>query len=181
MADEAQIRELVEKMHQERANLLALLRGLSEEEAERVPKTDAKGEAEWTAKEQMAHLCLMEASYRAWVEKALKEDNPDLTGVRGEPLPVSLENAHSHTVAALISVMSEQRAKTLELIGRLKPEDYDRTATSPAFGTLTVLQWLRSYYRHDRMHYSQISGQESEYRPRFLSGVEPDQRVGRST
>jgi hypothetical protein len=44
------------------------------------------------------------------------------------------------------------------------------------FGTLTVLQWLRSYYRHDRMHQAQIAGRPSAYRPRYASGAEPDQR-----
>jgi hypothetical protein len=43
------------------------------------------------------------------------------------------------------------------------------------FGTLTVMQWLRSYYRHDRMHYDQVRGAEPTYKPRF-TGAEPDQR-----
>jgi hypothetical protein len=33
------------------------------------------------------------------------------------------------------------------------------------FGTLTALQWLRSYYRHDRMHMDQMAGREPEYKP----------------
>ena len=61
-------------------------------------------------------------------------------------------------------------------IETLTPEQYDRTATQPMFGTLTVLQWLRSYYRHDRMHQAQIAGREQSYKPRFAGGSEPDQR-----
>jgi hypothetical protein len=44
------------------------------------------------------------------------------------------------------------------------------------FGSLTVMQWLRSYYRHDRMHYDQVRGVEPEYKPRYAGGKEPDQR-----
>jgi hypothetical protein len=33
-----------------------------------------------------------------------------------------------------------------------------------------VLQWLRSYYRHDRMHRAQILGEESAYQPRYAPG-----------
>jgi hypothetical protein len=44
------------------------------------------------------------------------------------------------------------------------------------FGELTVLQWLRSFYRHDRMHTDQIAGRDPEYKPRFVGGQEPDQR-----
>jgi len=38
-----------------------------------------------------------------------------------------------------------------------------------------VMQWLRSYYRHDRMHSDQVSGRDPAYKPRFTNG-EPDQR-----
>ena len=171
MADESAIRDLKEKMLQERARLLSLLQSLSEEEAGRSPKP-----GEWTVKEQMAHLCEMETAYRAWVERALVEENPNVEGIQGEPVAVPLERANQASKEELLAEMVRQREKTLQLIERLRPEDYDRTATSPLFGTLTVLQWLRSYYRHDRMHYDQILGQEPTYRPRYLSGQEPDQR-----
>ncbi len=175
MADQAAIRELVEKMGEERGKLLAQIEALSEDEAELAP-VDAQGEAQWTAKEQCAHLAAMEAAYRAWVERALQEENPDIAGVTGEPVAVPLEEANRRPLGVLVAELRAQRAKTLALIQRLRPEDYDRTATQPLFGTLTVLQWLRSYYRHDRMHQDQIAGRESSYRPRYVAGREPDQR-----
>lgn len=39
-----------------------------------------------------------------------------------------------------------------------------------------MLQFLRSFYRHDRMHRAQILGLETDYRPRWGPGGEPDQR-----
>ncbi len=176
MADEAAIRDLFEKMEYERGRLLSLLESLSEEAA----ATPAKP-GEWTPKEQMAHLCEMEAAYRAWVEKALREDNPSVDGIRGEPVAVPGERANEASKDELLAEMRRQREKTLALMRRLRPEDYDRTATSSMFGTLTVLQWLRSYYRHDRMHYDQVLGQEPTYRPRYLTGQEPDQRRPRAS
>ncbi len=175
MAEQQAVRELVEKMGEERAKLLAEIEALSEEQAERAP-VDAEGEAQWTAKEQCAHLAEMETAYRAWVERALAEDNPDVTGLRGEPVAIPLEDANGHSLAELTAQLRDQRERTLELIERLRPEDYDRTANQPMFGALTVLQWLRSYYRHDRMHQAQIAGRQSEYKPRFATGREPDQR-----
>lgn len=175
MATEAAIAELMEKMRQERERLLAQIEALSEEEATRTPR-DAQGEAQWSAKEQCAHLAEMESAYRAWVERALVEENPDVSRTRGEPVAIPLEEANRHSIAELTAELRRQRARTLELIGRLRPEDYDRTATQRMFGTLTVLQWLRSYYRHDRMHQAQIAGRPSEYQPRYVTGAEPDQR-----
>ena len=175
MVDEAAIRELVEKMTQERDRLLAQIEALSEADAEQAP-ADAEGEAQWSAKEQCAHLAEMETGYRAWVERALVEENPDVAGVRGDPVAVPLEQANGHPVSELVAELRQQRVRTLALIDRLAPEDYDRTASQPMFGTLTVLQWLRSYYRHDRMHQAQIAGRQSSYQPRFVAGGEPDQR-----
>jgi uncharacterized damage-inducible protein DinB len=171
MAEENQIRDLKEKMALERGKLLAVLEPLSEEES----GTPAKP-GEWNAKQQMSHLCEMEAAYRAWVEKALEEDGASLDGIGGEPVAIPLERANLHPVSEHMTEMRRQREKTLTVMERMRPEDYDRKATSQIFGTLTVLQWLRSYYRHDRMHYDQLRGEEPSYKPRFHSGKEPDQR-----
>jgi hypothetical protein len=66
----------------------------------------------------------------------------------------------------------------MALIDSMSPELFDRRANNALFGSLTAMQWLRSYYRHDRMHVEQIRGEEPTYKPRFASGVEPDQRRG---
>ncbi|MCH7811633.1 MAG: DinB family protein [Chloroflexi bacterium] len=178
MADETAIRELVEKMAEERDKLLGQIEALSEGDAERTP-AGAQGEAQWSAKEQCAHLAEMETAYRAWVERALENENPNVDGVRGERVAIPLEEANRRPLADLVTELRRQREKTSALIERLAPEQYDRTATQPVFGTLTVLQWLRSYYRHDRMHQAQIAGRASDYQPRFAGGREPDQRRAR--
>ena len=172
MADQAQIDELTQKMAEERARLLDVLERLDDAGAAR-PTT---GEGEWSAKQQMSHLCEMETAYRAWVAKALQEDGADLDGVRGEPPAIPLEQANDHSVGEHVGEMRNQRAKTLALIGALHPDDFERRASQRMFGSLTVMQWLRSYYRHDRMHYDQVRGVEPEYKPRFAGGKEPDQR-----
>lgn len=171
MATKDQISELKDKMRAERDGLLAALERLSEDEAER----STTGEGEWSAKQQMAHLCEMESAYRAWVEKALAEDNPNVDGLFGERPAIRLEEAGAHTVAEHVGEMRRQRAITGAMIDGMHEEQFDRTATQRMFGTLTVMQWLRSYYRHDRMHYDQVRGEEPTYKPRF-TGAEPDQR-----
>ncbi len=175
MATEQDITALVEKMTEERDKLLAQIEALSEADAASAP-ADAEGEAQWSAKQQACHLAEMETAYRAWVGKALVEDNPDVTTVRGEQVEIPLEKAHEYVVADLIGQLRSQRVKTLAVIEALTPADYDRTASQPMFGTLTVLQWLRSYYRHDRMHQAQLAGRESDFKPNFVTGSEPDHR-----
>jgi hypothetical protein len=176
MATRAAIEELVAKMTEERSKLLSLLEALSEEEAARRPEGKT-GEAEWSAKEQMAHLAAMETAYRAWVERALAEDDPDVSGEAGERPAISMAEAQQRSVAEHVAELKRQRARTLALIESITQEQYERRASTRVFGSLTVMQWLRSYYRHDRMHAAQISGREPDYQPRYAAGVsEPDRR-----
>ena len=167
--------ELLRKLGEERDRLLGQAEALSEEAAGRVP-IDSQGEAQWTAKEQFSHLAQMETTYRAWVEKALQEEKPDLTTVRGDPVSIPLEEANRCSVTEHLAELRRQREVTCRLIQGLEVQQFDRVATHPLFGTLTVMQWLRSYYRHDRMHIDQLAGREPSYKPRFAGGREPDQR-----
>ena len=178
MAVREQVQELTTKMREERAKLIDAATGLTGADALHVPK-DAEGEEQWTALEQLAHLGEMEKSYDAWVRAALNSDNPDLSGVRGDPVDIPIEDANGHSVATMLARLEVERAYTSGLIDGLSLDAFDRTATSPVFGTLTVLQWLRSFYRHDRQHAAQIAGRQSDYQPNFKSGKEPNQRRAR--
>ena len=173
MAEQAQIQELAQKLTDERSRLLSVLETLTEEQASTPPKP-----GEWNQKQQMSHLCEMETAYRAWVERALEEDGANVDGVRGERPAIPLEDANRHTVADHVAELRRQRQRTMDLIARLNPAEFDRKATNQLFGTLTVMQWLRSYYRHDRMHYDQVRGEEPSYKPQYAAGSEPDQRRG---
>jgi len=173
MADASQIKELTAKMAEERGKLLGELEVLTEERASTQPTP-----GEWNQKQQMSHLCEMEAAYRAWVKRGLEEDGADVDGVRGEQPTIPLEQAGDHSVADHIAEMLRQRELTVRVIDSMKPEDFDRTAKNSIFGSLTLMQWLRSYYRHDRMHLDQVRGEEPTYKPKFKSGGEPDQRRG---
>ena len=175
MASAEAISELVEKMREQLEGLLVEAEALSDEQASWAP-ADATGEAQWSPKEQLAHLAEMEISYRAWVEKALVEDDPDVSKVRGERPAIPLTTAQQHSVRELTAQLRAERKRTLSLIESMAPEQFERTSSQPMFGRLTVMQWLRSYFRHDRMHRDQRAGREPDYKPRFVGGREPDQR-----
>ncbi len=177
MATREQIDELLSKMAEQRAGLFAAVESLAGDDLLRVPK-DAEGEEQWTALEQLAHLCEMERSYDAWVRRALREERPDLTGTFAEPVAIPIEAANGHSAAELVHQLKMERAYTLGLIDGIPPDDFERTAVSPIFGELTVMQWLRSFYRHDRQHSAQILGRKSDYQPNF-KGKEPNQRKAR--
>lgn len=169
------VEALLQKMATERASLLAAAERMTAQEALFVP-ADAEGEEQWMATEQLAHLWEMERSYIAWCRAALAESGVSLTGVSGEPVAIPIEDAPQHEVAELVAVLREERGETVAFIESLSLEQFERTAVSPAFGELTVMQWLRSFYRHDRQHCAQIERRQSDYQPKFVNGREPNQR-----
>ena len=177
MATDEQVQELKEKMREQRAELVDAARQLTGEDALRVP-VDAEGEEQWTALEQLAHLGEMERTYDAWIRAALAEDGTDLGKIPWQQVEVPIEEANSHSVEELLRILEMERAYTFGLIDGIPLEGFDRTAVSPMFGSLTVLQWLRSFYRHDRQHAAQIQGRVSDYQPKF-KGKEPNQRLAR--
>ncbi len=177
MATAEQIDDLTRKMAEQRAALTELAASLSDEIASRVP-VNKTGEEQWTVKEQLAHLREMELSYDAWVRAALAQENPAVGAWTSTPAAIPVEQASAHTVQELLDVMAAERRETLALIEGIELDGFERPATHPMFGTLTVMQWLRSFYRHDRMHADQIGGREPDYRPTY-TGQEPNQRAGR--
>jgi hypothetical protein len=177
MATREQVEDLKAKMADERAGLIAAARSLSPADAVRVP-VDAEGEEQWTALEQLAHLNEMERTYDAWVRAALDTDGADLAGIPWQQVAVPIEEANNHTVEEMLRNLELERAYTLGMIDGISLDGFDRTAVSPMFGRLTVLQWLRSFYRHDRQHGAQVQGRKSDYQPNF-KGKEPNQRIAR--
>jgi hypothetical protein len=178
MATREQVEELKSKMAEQRGVLLDVARSMSPEESLKVP-VDAEGEEQWTALEQLAHLWEMERNYDAWVLAALETNGVDLTGVQGKPVAIPVQDANGSSIEEMVRYLEIERAYTNGLIDALRLEDFDRTAVSPIFGELTVLQWLRSFYRHDRQHAAQLEGRASDYKPRFAGGREPNQRLAR--
>ena len=177
MATQAQVDELLAKMTEERAALLDAVSGVAEADAD-VRPPEGEGEAGWSVKEQLSHLAEMETSYRAWVQRALAENRPDVTeGTTPDSVDVPHAEAHTADLERHVAELKRQRERTLEVIASIPLEGYERTASTRIFGELTVLQWLRSYYRHDRMHAAQIQGRQSDYVPRWAEGQGEPQRA----
>lgn len=174
MATRADVNELLDKMAQERGKLIEAAMSLSAPDSLAVPQ-NAEGEEQWTAREQLAHLWEMERSYDSWVRLALERDGAPISEATPRPVDIPIENANAYEVPTLVHYLEMERMYTIGLIEGIPLEYYERTASSPMFGELTVLQWLRSFYRHDRQHAAQISGRQSDYRPNFKNG-EPNQR-----
>ena len=161
MVEQAQIDELKQKMAEERDRLLAALERLNDGEAAK----PTSGEGEWSAKQQMAHLCEMETAYRAWWEGA-PEDGASVDGVRGEHA-IRFPKLTPTALASTSGRCAPER-ETFVLIDSLRSEDFERTARrrcSDRSRDAVVALILP----HDRMHYDQVRGVDPEYKPGTLA------------
>jgi uncharacterized damage-inducible protein DinB len=159
----AQLEELVDKLESHRRELVSQVQGMSEEQAASRPS-----EQEWSAKEQLAHLAAFE---RLWLEWTMKvRDKPGCEVGPPPPNPPAYQETAARSVADLVDELASARKDTLAAIDGLTEEELGRKGKHLLFGEMSVLQMLRSLYRHDRMHIDQISGRESSFTPRVPGG-----------
>jgi uncharacterized damage-inducible protein DinB len=150
--------DLVDKLESHRRELLRQVREMTEEEAGRRPS-----EQEWSVKEQLVHLAAFE---RLWLEWATKvRDEPGSEVGPPPPNPPAYADAATRPVADLVGELVSARSDTIAAIQGLTEDELTRRGKHLLFGEMSVLQMLRSLYRHDRMHIDQMAGREPSFRP----------------
>jgi uncharacterized damage-inducible protein DinB len=153
-----ELEELLGKLESQRGQLVSQVRQMTEEEAGRRPS-----EQQWSAKEQVAHLATYE---RLWLEWTLAvRDEPGCQVGPTKANPAAYPEAQTSSLDDLLQELASARGETLAAIGGLTAEELQRKGKHLLFGEMSVLQMLRSLYRHDRMHMDQMAGQKPSYNP----------------
>jgi hypothetical protein len=163
--------DLLARMRETRLELIEVIaaKGYTEETAQLPTKPGEGGEAEWSAKQQLAHMAEVERLWADWARRAAAGDpnvGPKANAPDGQ-ISGGQFTAHSHSVASLVRQVTDARQYSLEIVSSIPEELLVRTGMTHS-GELTVLQMLRALYRHDRMHIDQIKGQETTFRPRIV-------------
>jgi hypothetical protein len=162
MASGAERRDLVAKLEQSRSELLELARSLTPERAE-----SRKQEGDRTPKGMLLHVAEAEQHYVwNWAARARDEDEPDFALPRlgtGGGVGGLFDEAGDWDVPGLTSRMRGVRESTLRFIGATTDAEFDRVGRNSPFGDLTVYQFLKSLYRHDRMHIDEMQGRDQTY------------------
>ena len=158
-----QVKELVQKMREERLALLQALKSVTEEQANVHPN------GEWSAKQQLAHLGNAERAWRDW-GLALRKQPGLVFGPsveEGQDVHPERDPVDEYPLRHWITRLKAMRAETLKLLREADLQEADLTVKGRhrAFGEMNVIQALRSLYRHDRMHVDQVSGREPTYQP----------------
>ncbi len=157
-----ELEELLAKLESHRRDLESQVQEMSDEEASR------RSEREWSAKEQLAHLAAFERLWLGWAMKAREEPGSEVGPP--PPNPPAYAEAQPRPLADLLRELASARSETISAIEGLTDDELRRKGKHLLFGDMSVLQMLRSLYRHDRMHMDQIAGREASFTPRTPGG-----------
>ncbi len=105
----------------------------------------------WSAYENLAHLVRHHASTMDRLQLILKENRPTLPSYRADSDPewtgtVALPSAE------LLKKLRGLRKEFIEMAGRLSSEQLARVGIHPAFGALSVSQWIHFFLIHEAHH-----------------------------
>jgi FMN phosphatase YigB (HAD superfamily) len=107
---------------------------------------------EWSPLDVLGHLIETERQlYRPRLQRILAEDNPTLAAVSE-----SLIRPSEVTPRAALEAFAAERQVTLDLLGALSAEDWQRPAHHHRLGTTTLLAVADLIAQHDRQHLHQI-------------------------
>ena len=144
--------EILGALRRTPARIAELTRGLSADQLTRRPEA-----GEWSVAETLSHLLLGERDLiLPRFERMLREDHavfpsstPTRTGFAADPVPGD--------VPADLAAFRAVRVATLRLLEALGDAEWQRRATTPTRGTLTLEAYARYLAEHDTEHLRQLA------------------------
>jgi hypothetical protein len=106
----------------------------------------------FTPIEQICHVRDIESDgYHVRFERTLNEFNPTLTSIDGERLAKERSYAMANA-EDVFAAFRAARARTIELISALSPEQFARTAVFAGYGPVSLRSLVHYLCSHDQQH-----------------------------
>ncbi len=128
-----------------------LLRGLTEQEADRRPDPER-----FTIREVMAHLADWEPVFLDRLTRMRAEDHPILPGYDEGQRAIDRGYAQTDWHAQGL-LFAERRRETLAFLQSCAPQDWGRAADRPEIGVLTIEAQALLIPLHDTYHLRQVA------------------------
>ena len=109
----------------------------------------------WSAREIVHHLGDSESFSAARLRKLLCEENPVIQGYDQDQYASKLRY-NERDMAPALEAFRCARETTLQLIGLMTEDDWQREGTHTESGRYTTEDWLRIYAAHAHNHAAQI-------------------------
>ncbi|MEE8606862.1 MAG: DinB family protein [Nitrospiraceae bacterium] len=105
----------------------------------------------WSAHENLAHLGRHHEVFIERVQRILAEDRPRLARYRAEEDPEWPKWAALPTDEVL-GRLQALRGDLIEIVKYLSPEQLNRIGVHPAFGEMTIPEWIEFFLLHEAHH-----------------------------
>ncbi|MBL7738411.1 MAG: DinB family protein [Chitinophagaceae bacterium] len=134
------------RLQYQHKSLLDIIEGLSDEQIRRNVNP-----GKWSIFENIVHLATYQHTMIRRIRQILDEDNPSFAKYMAEADPLFLDNCHKTSreiMQDLLSVRKEMASGILSF----KEDDFDRTGIHPAYGKMTLVEWLNFFLLHEAHH-----------------------------
>jgi len=146
------------RLQYQHKSLVDMIDGLSEEQIRR-PVVAGK----WSIFENIVHLQTYQHTFIARVRQILEGNNPAFSRYTAEGDPLFLDNCHK-TFREIMQDFIALRKEIASGILTFPETDYTKTGVHPAFGEMTLLQWLNFFLLHEAHHLFNIFKLAAELR-----------------
>jgi uncharacterized damage-inducible protein DinB len=109
-------------------------------------------DGKWSAREHVAHLGRYHEVFLERLDRMLGEDAPRLGRYRAEDDP-GAEPWFRLPAPEALDRMRALRARLIERVAALGPEQLRRTGVHPAFGEMSVALWIEFFLAHEGHHF----------------------------
>ena len=109
----------------------------------------------WSAREIVHHLGDSESTSAWRLRKLLVEDNPLIQGYDQDQFANKLRY-NDRDMAPALEAFRCARETTVQVLGLMSEEDWQRAGTHSETGRYTTEDWLRIYAKHAHEHAAQI-------------------------
>jgi len=146
--------EIQEKLTRVRADLLAFLRDLDDEEWKTAVQT---GDAGWTIADVVRHLVNAESGMTGLIEQFKMGKDPVPPDFDRERYNKSrVKKTQNVTPDQLVALMEENRNKLFEVIESLEPEDWQKKGRHASLRILTVEEVCHVIADHENQHFNEM-------------------------
>ncbi len=141
---------MLDEMEHFPVRLARLLERLDDAQAGRRPAAE-----EWSAAEVVAHLLDTDRVYGERIARMLDEDNPFFADFDQEAA-IDARHGQALPLAATFESFALERAELVARLRRIEERQWTRTGTHPVRGVGTIVEYVRTLWRHDQAHGEQI-------------------------
>lgn len=112
---------------------------------------------EWSVLENVCHLRDIESEgYRVRIRRLLEEEHPYLADLDGSRLAEE-RRYNTQDAPEGIAGFRRSREETLQALGRVAPEQWDRSGTFETTGTITLRDLVGMMREHDQAHRTDLA------------------------